>query len=144
MWNISNETTLSTTYNNGFGYALFCMHRDVFEKVGRFDENILFAGCEDNDYDHRCKIAGVKNLNLNVSSHYNQSSTTTDPKSPRALVGRHNAEYVEKKWGNYTYTEAFNSNQTEKFDRLLIQFYGELQEFPSETEYKIYIDSKNG
>jgi hypothetical protein len=61
LWKNSNAETLSTTYNNGFGYALFCIHKDIFNNVGRFDENIMFAGCEDNDYDHRCKLNKVKN-----------------------------------------------------------------------------------
>lgn len=142
LWNVSNSKTLSTTYNNGFGYALFCMHKNIFQEVGRFDENILFAGCEDNDYDHRCKIKQIVNSNLNVSSQYNQSSTTMDPNSPRGLVGHHNASYVHEKWGNYSYTEPFNGNKPYKFHRLLIEFYGQLEEFPSESEYKLYLNSQ--
>jgi hypothetical protein len=137
LWNQSNSKTLSTTYNNGFGYALFCMHQDVFNTVGRFDENILWAGCEDNDHTYRCQLNNVNVTNLDIPSSFNGSSTSVDPNSPRQAVGKHNADYVDNKWGNYTHKIPFNGDH-EKFDPLLISFFGELTEFPSETEYKIY------
>jgi hypothetical protein len=138
LWRVSNHETLATTYNNGFGYALFCMHKEIFSSVGMFDENIMYAGCEDNDYDHRCKLMNVNNYNLGISSQYNGSATSYDINSPRQSVGKHNADYVENKWGkNYEYTKPFNG-QPFSFDPLLLQHYGELTEFPSQTEYKIY------
>ena len=139
LWEKSDSQTLSTTYNNGFGYALFCMHKEIFNLVGRFDENIMYAGCEDNDYDHRCKLKLVNNHNLDVPSSYNGNSTAVDPKSPRNSVGEHNANYVKEKWGsNYEYYIPFNGNDAPKFDSLLISHYGKMEEFPSQIEYKKY------
>lgn len=139
LWENSDPTTLTTTYNNGFGYALYCMHRDIFNNVGRFDENILWAGCEDNDYDHRCKLHNVKNLNLDIPSHFNGNSTSTDPNSPSLKVGQHNAQYVKEKWGDYQYTIPFNGQPPFQFDPLLEYYFGKLSEFPSVTEFKKYI-----
>lgn len=139
LWENSDPTTLTTTYNNGFGYALYCMHRDIFNNVGRFDENILWAGCEDNDYDHRCKLHNVKNLNLDIPSHFNGNSTSTDPNSPSLKVGQHNAQYVKEKWGDYQYTIPFNGQPPFHFDPLLEYYFGKLSEFPSVTEFKKYI-----
>jgi hypothetical protein len=138
LWDNSTATSLATTYNNGFGYALYCMHRDIFNTVGRFDENILWAGCEDNDYDHRCKLHNVQNINLNVPSMFNGNSTSTDPNSPSLKVGQHNADYVKQKWGNYEYTTPFNGTPPFEFDPLLEQHFGKLTEFPSVTEFKNY------
>jgi hypothetical protein len=139
LWEQASETNLATTYNNGFGYALYCMHREVYNKVGRFDENILWAGCEDNDYNHRCTLAGVTTTNLDVPSSYNGSATSTDPNSPRLLVGSHNANYVDQKWGNYKYAQPFNGMPYPKFVPLLLEAFGSITEFPSQTEYKRYI-----
>lgn len=138
LWENSTTTTLATTYNNGFGYALYCMHRDIFNTVGRFDENILWAGCEDNDYDYRCKLHGVQNVNLDVPSMFNGNSTSTDPNSPSLKVGQHNADYVKHKWGDYQYNIPFNGNAPFEFDPLLEQHFGKLTEFPSVTEFKTY------
>lgn len=138
LWDNSEPGRLMTTYNNGFGYALFCMHRGIFEQVGRFDENILWAGCEDNDYNHRCALSKVEVFNLGVPSSYNGNSTSVDPNSPSLKVGKHNAEYVKEKWGDYTYTIPFNGNPPFVFDPLLESHFGSLSEFPSQTEYKNY------
>ena len=143
LWEQSSPTNLATTYNNGFGYALYCMHREVFNTVGRFDENILWAGCEDNDYTYRCELANVSITNLDVSSHYNGSATTSDINSPRHLVGKHNANYVDTKWGNYTYKTAFNGQEMPVFDPLLLDFFGDLLEFPSQIEYKTYTQTQS-
>jgi len=138
LWENSDPRRLMTTYNNGFGYALYCMHREIFNTVGRFDENILWAGCEDNDYNHRCAISNIEVYNLNVPSFYNGNSTSTDPASPSLKVGKHNAEYVSSKWGNYKYVVPFNGTPPFIFDPLLEAHFGTLLEFPSQTEYKLY------
>lgn len=138
LWSQANSHTLATTYNNGFGYALFCMHKDVFNKVGRFDENIMWAGCEDNDYNHRCKLNNITVSNLDIPSSFNGNSTSTDPNSPSHSTAKHNADYVHNKWGNYTYNTPFNGNVPFIFDPLLVAHFGKLNEFPSQTEYKLY------
>lgn len=141
LWDNSDPRRLMTTYNNGFGYALYCMHSKIFEEVGRFDENILWAGCEDNDYNHRCNLAGVEVYNLDVPSFYNGNSTSTDPTSPSLKVGKHNADYVKDKWGDYKYTVPFDGIAPFKFDPLLVEHFGNILEFPSQTEYKLYIQN---
>ncbi len=139
LWSQSTETNLATTYGNGFGYALFCMHKEVFTKVGRFDENFLWAACEDNDYTYRCQLAGVTVSNLGVPSHYNGSATTSDPNSPRHAVHTHNVEYIGQKWGvNYEHKIPFGGAEYPTFDPLLVSHFGDITEFPSVTEYKNY------
>lgn len=138
LWENAEPTRLMTTYNNGFGYALYCIHKDIFKSVGRFDENIMWAGCEDNDYTYRCKLKEIEVFNLDIPSSYNGNSTSTDPTSPSLKVGKHNADYVYNKWGNYTYTSPFNGQVPFIFDPLLESHFGTLSEFPSVSEYKIY------
>ena len=139
LWSQATPNNLSTTYGNGFGYALFGMHRDVFNKVGRFDENFLWAACEDNDYTYRCELNNISVSNLNVPSHYNGHATSIDPNSPRNQVAKHNADYIGQKWGpTYAYNIPFNGEPHPMFDPLLIHHFGDIEEFPSVSEYKKY------
>lgn len=140
LWADANENNLATTYGNGFGYALFCMHKDVFAKVGRFDENFLWAACEDNDYTYRCELNSITVSNLNVPSHLNGNATAVDPNSPRNQVFQHNADYINNKWSiqGFRYKTPFNGEPHPMFDPLLIHHFGDIEEFPSVSEYKKY------
>lgn len=132
-----DENNMCGTYNNGFEFSTFAIHRETFNKIGRFDENFVFVGCEDNDYKHRASLAGVTIHTLGVSHTYNCSIANNDNVKPRQ-ASTHNAEYMEKKWGNYNHTIPFNGQPVGKYTEYFIELYGNLEEFPSQTEFKLF------
>jgi hypothetical protein len=127
------------TYNNSFEFSLFGIHRDTYNKVGRFDENFIYAGCEDNDYKYRCKLAGVEVISLDVPHTYNANATTYEgsPYIPNP-IRKYNENYVHSKWGHYTYSKPFDGQVTEKFTETFKEVYNGLLEWPSELEFAIY------
>lgn len=150
LWEYTEPDRLMTTYGNGFGFALFCVHKDLFKKVGRFDENFLYAACEDADYKVRCTNAGITVHCMEVDPSLNGSSTSFDPLSPRSAVEQHNKDYFKLKWGHdfigewkpVYYLEAFNNQPPFIFDPLFTEKYGERVVFPSESEYIKFIEYK--
>jgi hypothetical protein len=137
---LSSKTATNTicgTYDNEYHFALFGIHKNTWRNVGKFDENFLFAGCEDNDYKHRCKLHNINIITLGISHWFNDHSST-HPNSPIPLETRvYNSKYLEEKWGNYTYNISFNnSNYKHKPTDMFKKYYGNLEEWPSETEFK--------
>lgn len=136
----TSPTTICGTYNNSFEFSLYGIHKDTWKKVGKFDENFLLAGCEDNDYKHRCKLLGVDVISLGVSHYFNGNSTTAPgcPAIP-VKVRSYNGDYVDRKWGNYTYTHPFNDTEyVHKPTEMFKQHYGDITEWPSESEFNLY------
>jgi len=135
-------TNIAGTYDRAFEFSLFCIHRDTYRTVGVFDENIIMAAGEDNDYKYRCKLYGVGISCLGISADYNASETGGDSiPDIRDL----NLQYVATKWGNYTYTQAFekypaNIPQSVITDRLQQKY--NTKTFPSTNEI-LYINENN-
>ena len=125
------------TYNNSFDFSTYAMHRDTFNKIGRFDENFLYVGCEDNDYKHRAKLAGVKIKSLGVSHQFNASIANNNNVVP-VRSSHHNADYVARKWNNYTYTMPFGGEKTPKYTEYFMELYGTPELWPSETEFNLF------
>jgi hypothetical protein len=134
-------TTLCGTYNNSFEFSTYAIHKETFNKVGRFDENFIFVGCEDNDYKHRCKLNGVEVVTLGVPHYYNASIANNNEVTPRR-ASTHNAEYIDKKWNNYTYSEPFNKIFTPKYTEYFTEIFGNPDLWPSEFEFNKYKQSK--
>lgn len=132
-----DENNMCGTYNNGFEFSTFAIHKETFKKVGRFDENFVFVGCEDNDYKYRASLNGVTIHTLGISHTYNCSIANNDNVKPKQ-ASTHNAEYVAKKWGNYTYKTPFNGEQVSKYTEYFKELYGTLDKFPSETEFELF------
>jgi GT2 family glycosyltransferase len=133
-------TMLCGTYNNSFEFSTYAIHRDTFNKVGRFDENFMFVGCEDNDYKHRCKLNGVEVTTLGISHYYNASIANNNEVTPRR-ASTHNAEYIDRKWNNYTYSEPFNGVPTPKYTDYFIEIFNTPEVWPSEFEFSKYKQS---
>ena len=136
----TSPKSICGTYDNSFEFSLYGIHKDTWNNVGRFDENFLFAGCEDNDYKYRCKLKDIGVVSLNVP-HYFNANTTTYPGSPIPLETRaYNGKYLEEKWGNYTYKHPFNNPEHTHITMtgMFKKYYGNLKEWQSETEYKLY------
>lgn len=138
-----NEDTICGTYNNSFEFSTFAIHKNTFEKIGRFDENFVYVGCEDNDYKYRAELLGVTVTTLGVSHAFNASIANNDIVKPKRASG-HNADYMSNKWDNYTYKQPFNGEPTQKYTDYFIELYGNLEEFPSETEFKLFKHNING
>jgi GT2 family glycosyltransferase len=133
---LCTPTNIAGTYDRAFEFSLFCIHRDTYKKVGMFDENVIMAAGEDNDYKYRCNLHGVSVSSLNISADYNKSETGGDSiPDIRDL----NIEYVVNKWTNYTSIDAHGdtlyTNNPELYisDRLKKQY--NCMQFPSIIEF---------
>lgn len=130
-----DENNFCGTYNNGFEFSTFAIHRDTFKKIGRFDENFVFVGCEDNDYKYRAELLGINIHTLGVSHTYNSSIANNDNVKPKK-ASFHNSDYIEKKWGNYTYKIPFNGQNHPKYTEYFVELYGNPSQFLSELEFE--------
>ena len=130
-------TTICGTYNNGFNFSTYAMHRETFNRIGRFDENFVYVGCEDNDYMHRAKLADVEIKSLGVPHHFNASIANNNNVVP-VRSSRHNADYITRKWNNYMYTIPFGGEETPKYTEYFTELYGTPELWPSETEFKLF------
>lgn len=136
LWNETNDDTLAGAYNRGFEFSLFGLTREFYKTVGMFDENFIYAGCEDNDYTHRAKVLGKNVKGLNYSANMNislNSSTVVQP------VRDYNGTYLHTKWGmQYEYTHPFNDpTQSPAHCGIhsgLTDVYGNVEKFPSLIE----------
>lgn len=138
--NYCSPSLICGTYNNSFEFSTYAIHRETFNKVGRFDENFLFAGCEDNDYKHRCKLNNVEIATLNVPHYFNCSIANNANTVPSNAIS-HNPEYVHKKWGDYTYTQPFNGMIVPKYTDYFLEVHGNVDMWPSEMEFKQFSKS---
>ncbi|NOU90924.1 hypothetical protein GC102_35140 [Paenibacillus sp. LMG 31460] len=77
------------------------MRRDVFERIGYFDEGFEIGNCEDDDYGLRAELLG---LQLVVAGdtfvHHYGSKTMKNLKEQFAPVYEKNQIYYFDKWGN--------------------------------------------
>lgn len=140
LWNSTQPDTLVGAYDRSFEFALFGISKSHWESVGLFDENFLFAGCEDNDYKHRSKLMNKKIQSLNYSANLNSSICSKILGDQLAPSNEHNASYIARKWGeNYEFNNPFNDNNLSISDcpisATLHAMYN-CTEFPSITEFK--------
>jgi GT2 family glycosyltransferase len=148
---ISQTTTpnqVCGTYDRGFEFSLYGIHKDTFSNIGRFDENFFLVGCEDNDYRHRCKMKGVDILGLNISANNNESSTSGPERS-----STDNGSYLEQKWGKlnltdstiYEFKQPFDSSDPIPYIRPGYNNYfpkhSQFKDFMSHYEFNKYLSS---
>jgi hypothetical protein len=151
LYHLTTPNSLPGTYSNGFHFSLFGLHRNLWEKIGRFDENFFNCSSEDYDYIYRCLNNGIYNFpNLGISNRYNLNMVSS-------TIGKQtqiNQKYLLDKWGattsewlngwrgeNELYKQPFNSEPKPKFVQQLIDYYPEVlntNKFPSEIEYGKY------
>lgn len=92
-----------------YNWSSFILTRNVYEKVGAFDEGFKKAYFEDNDYMYRMKLAGVpiKYVDeLNPDVYLNSQTIEKNP-----LLGGYidNKEYFIQKWGGLPENETFKT-----------------------------------
>ena len=136
LYNQCTPTNIAGTYNRAFEFSLFCIHKDTYKTIGMFDENVIMAAGEDNDYKYRCQLHGVTISSLNISADYNASETGGDsiPEIRDA-----NIQYVLEKWNHYTSPQAFKNkkytNHPEMYISERLKNKYPCIEFPSITEF---------
>jgi GT2 family glycosyltransferase len=94
------------------GFTAFAVGRNVIPKVGWFDENFHPAYYEDNDFDYRCRLAGVRFINLPTGMRHATSSTLMEEKEYRrqnSATFMSNRQYYLDKWGGEPYREKFDT-----------------------------------
>jgi len=146
----TSYNTICGTYDRSFEFSLFGIHSQTFKTVGRFDENFILAGSEDNDYKHRCKMNNININSLNVSANYNLSLTGQE----RMVFDKINGSYLHKKWGNYLptnnkiyeYATPFNSHSEQILLTTDYKNHFNLNDthdsFMSTIEYNLYKQQK--
>lgn len=126
----TTPTQICGTYDRSFEFSLFGINKNTFKNIGRFDENFILGGNEDNDYKQRCKLQNINITSLNISANFNLSLTG----EIRSIYSHINSEYLHNKWGNHV-------SGVDKIYENEIPFNGEKNIAPNE-EYKKYFDLK--
>lgn len=121
------------------GFESFGLHRRVVQRVGWFDESFHPAYCEDNDYQYRVELSGLKHHWMHGPfKHLGSHTIMSDPRlreKNNATYPR-NVEYYLAKWGGEmgreTYKTPFNKGEqwpvTPDIDRLTSQRWEPAQE----------------
>lgn len=87
------------------GFSLFMLSDNVIKRVGTFDEDISpgYGYFEDNDFEYRCKLAGIEGKDMKVRAiHY--ASGTLKGMTPEETTSHHkkfnvSRKYYFAKWG---------------------------------------------
>lgn len=113
---MSTPSTISGGRNDIFFYCFLGLHREVYSRVGEFDENYLFGTCEDNDYFYRAHLEQIQHITADTQIPNKNIS------SPAVSWRYGNYEYLIDKWGAekpgkwsmYSYTTPFNGEKRPK------------------------------
>ena len=136
LYDQCTSTNIAGTYDRAFEFSLFCIHRDTYKTIGMFDENVIMAAGEDNDYKYRCKLHNVTVSSLHVSADYNASETGGDS---IPLIRDENIKYVRSKWNDYNSSDAHGdaiyTNNPERYISERIKNQYNCEEFPSIIEF---------
>jgi GT2 family glycosyltransferase len=137
-------SNIAGTYDRAFEFSLFCIHRDTYKTVGMFDENVIMAAGEDNDYKYRCQLHGVTITSLNISADYNASETGGDSIPD---IRDENIRYVTNKWSNYNSLTAHGDSKYNNHPELYIserlKTLYQTEQFPSIIEFNSLIKYEN-
>ena len=95
----TNEGCLTGVYQPHFEFSCFAIHKDIFNKIGRFDENFIYVYSEDADYKQRCMLNNIIVSSLMHPSKDSNKNLTLK-KEPELNRISYNREYLKFKWGN--------------------------------------------
>lgn len=142
-----------------FEFSTFVITREVWDTVGRFDENFVYVYSEDADYKQRCMLQGVV-LNSLYVENKNVNDSASVKNNPSINRIEYNREYLRFKWGDSVHPNPYAqadfqppfANKTpfqQEAENLALDFipltkritqiYGDVSEFPSQTEYRRFI-----
>jgi GT2 family glycosyltransferase len=91
------------------GFCSFIISREIFDKIGKFDERFFPAYFEDNDYIRRMDMAGVHihhDTFLNPVLYRQSASIERTPELNNGWM--YNRKYYELKWGGVPGQERFS------------------------------------
>jgi GT2 family glycosyltransferase len=92
-----------------YNWSCYLINKHIFETVGEFDEGFRKCFFEDNDYEYRMRLSGVRiryDDLLSPNFYENSASTKKDPSLDGYLENR---EYYVKKWGGLPSEEVFTT-----------------------------------
>lgn len=140
LWSNTTDDVLTGAYDRSFEFAVFGITKNFWNNVGLFDENFIYAGCEDNDYKHRIKLNGKFFKSLNYSADLNLSLSSKYLGDQLSSSNEYNANYIKEKWGeSYQYNHPFNNISLPTNDCTihhgLMSVYDNPPTFPSLVEY---------
>ena len=93
-------------------FSAFGVSRETINRAGWFDENFHPAYFEDNDFQYRCDLSGVRSSNLPAGLTHKISSTIANHTNYRDENYRtfpHNSDYYIRKWGGSPQHEKFTT-----------------------------------
>lgn len=97
-------------------WNFFAIHRRAVERVGWFDENFYPAYKEDQDYTHRCALAGMKRIQAYFTGagadHLGSQTIHSDPHYFARNQQTHlelNVAYYREKWGGDFESERYTT-----------------------------------
>jgi len=131
VFDSTDENNIYGAYEDGFTFSLFGLHQNVWNRVGRFDENLVFVTHEDCDYTQRCYREGIGVNSLGFSKTLNANLESQSSRG--RFASQLNKAYMDEKWG-----EEWNREKPRKlgFHQNFVNVYGEREEFPSVKEYR--------
>lgn len=149
IYRCTSPNQICGAYDRSFEFSLFGIHKQTFKKLGKFDENFILGGCEDNDYKQRCKLNNINIVSLNIPADYNCSLTG----ELRSKYNKNNSNYLHQKWGKqvnnynkiYEFEIPFNGEKNVVPNEEYKNYFSSLtiNNFMSETEYQLYKKQKN-
>lgn len=98
------------------GFTAFAVNQATIKQLGFFEEGLVPAYFEDNDYSRRCEIAGVPRVQSQWSGRHEGSATIRSAPEYNLQNGytfSYNAQFYRQKWGGLPDHERF----TTPFDR---------------------------
>lgn len=149
-YNQTNNKMLTGLFQPYFEFSFFCITKEIYNKIGRFDENFLYVYSEDADYKYRCFLNGVLiNSLLENCEGRNKSWVITN--EPWLNKMDYNREYLFNKWGfnnsgqspfvyKYPFNDSKNNISDIQITDRLTNMYGNISEFPSQTEFKHFLN----
>ncbi len=145
-----------------FEFSCFAITKQVWETIGRFDENFIYVYCEDADYKQRCYLSRVTISSL-YSPNKDMNQSLTIKEHPNLDRISYNRDYLRTKWGDSIHPsnaarqdgqapfenktpfssieESMPINYIPRTNRIT-KVYGEDTKFPSEIEYERFKNIK--
>lgn len=110
----SDEPTLALL----FEFGAFGFNQAVIDEVGWYDENFYPIYYDDNDFERRCKLGGVKIMRLlNRCQHVGSATINSGYRAHNDRTFPRNADYYIAKWGGLPGHETVNAPRSPVLDR---------------------------
>lgn len=95
----TNGLSITGVIQPFFEFSTFVITKEVWNHVGRFDENFIYVYSEDADYKQRCLLSGVS-LNSLYASNIDSNNSQSIKDNPSLNRIEYNRQYLKYKWGD--------------------------------------------